>query len=181
LTCDFLGRVPLPEIPFLEIATMDLIEGKRFRHSAGFGKRIDFWIIGQLLKEGMDIYIPLVDDIGIDAVVRRKDGSFVEVQIKARSNDAKSVSAARFSVIKHELRENYWFVFHSERLKTTWIMSSNEFMAESNVNKGGKHAGLRSIVFNNGDRPRPRFKKYEATDFQRILKEKPADSPQRTL
>ena len=145
-------------------------EPRRFRHSAGFGRRIEFWIIGEMLKEGLDVYVPLVDDMGIDAVVRRKDGTFTEVQIKARSSDAKSVSAARFSVIKHELRMNYWFVFHSERLKTTWIMSSDEFMAESNVNKSGKHAGLRSIVFNNGDRPRPRFKKYEAISFERLLK-----------
>jgi hypothetical protein len=56
---------------------------RRFRHSAGFGKRIEFWVIGQMLKEGLDVYIPLVDDNAIDVVVRRKDGSFVEVQIKA--------------------------------------------------------------------------------------------------
>jgi hypothetical protein len=59
----------------------------RFRHSAGFGKRIEFRIIGQMLKEGLDLYVPLVDDNAIDAVVRRHDGSFVEVQIKARSRD----------------------------------------------------------------------------------------------
>lgn len=56
-----------------------------FRHSAGFGKRIEYWIIGNMLKEGLDVYIPLVDDDAIDAVVRRTDGSFVTVQIKARS------------------------------------------------------------------------------------------------
>jgi hypothetical protein len=39
----------------------------RFRHSAGFGKRIEFWIIGQMLKEGLDVYVPLVDDNAIDA------------------------------------------------------------------------------------------------------------------
>jgi hypothetical protein len=53
----------------------------QFRRSAGFGKRIEFWIIGQMLKEGLDVYVPLVDDMAIDAVVRRADGSFIEVQI----------------------------------------------------------------------------------------------------
>ena len=33
---------------------------KTFRHSAGFGKRIEFWIIGRMLKEGLDVYVPLV-------------------------------------------------------------------------------------------------------------------------
>ncbi len=26
-----------------------------YRHSAGFGKRIEFWVIGLMLKEGMDV------------------------------------------------------------------------------------------------------------------------------
>jgi hypothetical protein len=34
----------------------------RFRHSAGFGKPIEYWIIGRMLKEGLDVYVPLVDD-----------------------------------------------------------------------------------------------------------------------
>ena len=46
----------------------------RYRHTAGFGKRIEFWIIGEMLKQGLDVYIPLVDDNAIDAVVRRQDG-----------------------------------------------------------------------------------------------------------
>ena len=49
---------------------------KTFRHSAGFGKRIEYWIIGNMLKEGLDVYIPMVDDDAIDAVIRRKNESF---------------------------------------------------------------------------------------------------------
>jgi hypothetical protein len=33
----------------------------KFRHSAGFGKRMEYWIIGRILKVGIDIYMPLVD------------------------------------------------------------------------------------------------------------------------
>src|SRR6266571_3759234 len=88
---------------------------RRFRHSAGFGKRIEFWIIGRMLKEGLDVYVPLVDDNAIDAVVRRTDGSFLEVQIKARSIDVVAGDAGLFAAISHALRENYWFIFYSER------------------------------------------------------------------
>jgi hypothetical protein len=90
-------------------------------HSAGFGKRIEYWIIGRMLKEGMDVYVPLVDDHVVDAIVRRSDGTIALVQIKARSNTVAKSDAALFSAIPHEHRDDYWFVFFAERLDTTWF------------------------------------------------------------
>lgn len=49
-----------------------MIEPGIFRHRAGFGKRMEYYVMGRMLKEGIDICIPLVDDNGIDAVVRKK-------------------------------------------------------------------------------------------------------------
>lgn len=46
---------------------------KPFRHLAGFGKRMKYWIIGRMLKEGLDGYIPLFDDFGINTVIRRSE------------------------------------------------------------------------------------------------------------
>ena len=60
---------------------------KRYRHLVGFGKRIEYWLIGKMLKEGLDVYVPLVDDFGVDAVIRKPDGTFIEAQLKARSKD----------------------------------------------------------------------------------------------
>jgi len=40
-----------------------------FRHSAAFGKRIEYYIVGLMLKEGLDVDMPLVDVDAIDAVV----------------------------------------------------------------------------------------------------------------
>ena len=40
-----------------------------FRHAAGFGKRMEYWIIGQMLKEGLDVYVPLVDDDAVNDVM----------------------------------------------------------------------------------------------------------------
>ena len=73
----------------------------RFRNTAGFGKPIEFWIIGEMLKEGLDVYVPLVDDMAIDAVLRQFDGTFIEVQIKARSKDVLEGDAALFAAIPH--------------------------------------------------------------------------------
>jgi len=152
---------------------------KSFRHNAGFGKRMEFWIIGEMLRHNLDVYIPLVDDRGVDAVIRRSDGSFIEVQIKARSNDVTIGDAALFAAIPHEEeRKHYWFIFHSARLNKTWIMSSKEFIAEATQNKTGKNVGKRSIWFNGYKTDKAtgkrieyayeRFEKYACSDFSRL-------------
>ena len=98
-----------------------------FRHSAGFGKRMEYKIVGDMLMEGLDCYMPLVDDHGVDCVIKREDGVFIEVQIKARSKEVTDGDAALFAGITHELTPNFYFVFYSERLGKTWILSSEEF------------------------------------------------------
>jgi hypothetical protein len=150
----------------------------RFRHSAGFGKRIEYWIVGRMLKEGIDVFLPLVDDDAIDAIVRRDDGTFGLVQIKARSSDVKFGDAALFAAITHESRADYWFVFYSERLDLMWIMTSKEFLKLSVQNKTGKNVGKRSIWFNGKRKDpatgetveycKPQWTKYLARDFSRI-------------
>ena len=42
--------------------------GASFRHSAGFGKRMEYNLVGKMLMEGLDVYLPLVDDHGVDCV-----------------------------------------------------------------------------------------------------------------
>lgn len=150
-----------------------------FRHNAAFGKRIEFYIIGRMLKEGLDVYLPLVDDDAIDAVVKRPDGSFVEVQIKARSKTPIFGDAALFAALTHEHRPNYWFIFYAERLDKMWILSSKEFIQESNQNKTGKNVGRRSIWFNgknskaHTEHVKPQYEKYIAEDFDRIVNGNP--------
>lgn len=58
-----------------------------------------YWVAGLMIKEGLDVYMPLVDDKGIDMVVRREDGTLMEVQVKARSKDVVIGDAALFSSI----------------------------------------------------------------------------------
>ena len=119
-----------------------------FRHSAGFGKRIEYWIVGLMLKQGMDVYLPLVDDDAIDAVIKKPNGEFVQVQIKARSGDIIPGDGALFSAITHTNRSDYFFIFYSERHDKIWIMSSEEFLTYSHQNKKGANVGKRSIWLN---------------------------------
>ena len=142
-----------------------------FRHNAGFGKRMEYFVISKMLEQGLDVYIPLIDDFGIDAVVRKKDGSFVELQIKARSKDVLFGDAALFAAITHEQRDNYYFVFYSHRMDKTWILSSKEFVENAVQNKTGKNKGKRSIWFNGKDtknkteHPKPQWDKFLHTNF----------------
>ena len=154
-------------------------ETKSFRHLAAFGKRIEYFVIGLMLKEGLDVFLPMVDDDAIDAVIKKPDGTFVEIQIKARSKHVLFGDAGLFGAITHEYRKNYWFVFYSERMDTIWIMSSKELIKEAVQNKSGKNEGKRSIWFNGKntkeqtEHTKPQFLKYVATDFSRIVKENP--------
>jgi hypothetical protein len=49
-----------------------------FRHFTAFGKRIESYLIGLVLREGLDVNMPLVNDGAIDGLVKKPDGSFVQ-------------------------------------------------------------------------------------------------------
>ena len=51
--------------------------GISFRHSAGFGKRMEYNLVGKMLMEGLDVYLPLVDDHGVDCIIKKEDGTFL--------------------------------------------------------------------------------------------------------
>ena len=144
----------------------------------GFGNRIEYWIFGLLLKEGLDVYVPLIDYDGTDLVVKKSNGTFIEIQIRARSKTVAMGNGASFANFPCEKRKNYFYVFYSERLNTFWIMSSEEFLKHSKQNGVGKNIRGRFISFNRrckdkktGKYTEPiheRFKKYIAKDFSRF-------------
>ncbi len=123
------------------------------------------------MKEGLDVYVPLVDDFGIDAVIRKSNGEFVELQIKASSMSVKFGAAALFAAITHEPRRNYFFLFYSERMNLMWLLSSEDFIKESTQNKNGKNFGKRSIWFNGkktknySEHCKVQYEKYLILDF----------------
>jgi hypothetical protein len=89
---------------------------------------------------------------------------YLDIQIKARSQDAKN--AGTFAVLDiPNPRKDYYYIFYSEAVETYWIVPSLELVREANRNKTGKNAGKYSIRFCNrstgGPRTRPRFDKYK--------------------
>ena len=143
-------------------------EFKPYRSSASFGKRQVYIAVAELLRRGHDVYMTLVDDQQIDCIIRQeKDGQlrYLDIQIKARSSDAKNPGT--FSALEiRKPREGFFYIFYSEKADTYWIVPSLELVNEAYQYKNnGIHNGKYRIVFVNkvkdGVRPRPRFKKYE--------------------
>ena len=138
-----------------------------FRSSAPFGKRQEFVAMAELLRRSFDVYQTLVDDQQIDCIIRQeKDGKlrYLDIQIKARSKDANDPGTFAAMEIRNP-REDFYFVFYSEKNDTYWIVPSLELIQLANVGKSGKNEGKYKIVFVNdtksGVRPRPKFSTYE--------------------
>ena len=155
-----------------------------FFNRAGFGKRMEFWIIGEMLRQGLDVYRPLVDDKGIDAIVRRPDGTCAEIQIKARSKDIAAEQAGLFAGIWCEPNPNYWFIFHAAHIGESgkmWLMTAAEFMQHASQQTQGKHVGAWTIHLTgcklNKETKRkeayakPQFEQFSCISFERLLVE----------
>ncbi|HXF48668.1 MAG TPA: hypothetical protein VNL73_04480 [Verrucomicrobiae bacterium] len=141
-----------------------------YRDTVSFGKRQEFIAIAELLKRGFDVYLTLVDDQQIDCVIRHEtkgEPVYLDLQIKARSAEAKCWNAGAFAAIEvRKPRKNYFFVFYSEQAKSYWVMPSLVLTKEGNQGKTGRNKGKYQINFTNCNkktgkvRPRPRFEQY---------------------
>jgi hypothetical protein len=138
----------------------------RFRHSASFGKRQEFGAIAELLRRGYDVYVTLVDDQGIDCIVRQGPRRYFDVQIKARSADASARNAGFFPQLKiADPRRTYVFVLYAEAIGergTYWVIPSTHLVRPGfglSIKSGPRKAFFR-IKLNNDLRPRPKYAKY---------------------
>jgi len=141
-----------------------------YRSTASFGRRQEFVVMGELLRRGFDVYQTLVDDQGIDCIIRQQKGGtirYLELQIKARSRDCSPRNAGRFVPIKiPRVDQHYYFIFYSEQADCFWVVSSLQMVKEALRNKTGANAGKYSINFCNARAdgkvvPRPRFDRYK--------------------
>ena len=121
-----------------------------YRSAKSFGERYEYIAISELLKRGYDVYKTLVDDQGIDCIIRKLVNSkpyYIDLQIKARSKECIPYDAARFAAMDiKEPRNNYLFLFYSEWLETSWIIPSLDVAELASRNKNGKNIGKYHIL-----------------------------------
>jgi hypothetical protein len=137
-----------------------------YRSLKSFGERYEYVAISELLKRGYDVYKTLVDDQGIDCIIRKTIDSkpyYIDLQIKARSKNCAAYDAARFAAMDiKEPRDNYLFLFYSEWLDTSWIFPSLELYKLASQNKNGKNIGKSHILLSGMSGMTPiKNKKYE--------------------
>ncbi len=136
-----------------------------YRNSASFGKRQEFVAIAELLKRGFDVYLTLVDDQQIDCIVRREqigsDPIYIDIQIKARSNECKPQNAGYFPLLTVNQRPNYFFIFYSEQAACHWIIPSEDLVKIAGQNKTGENTDKYRIRLSSKNHPRPQFNKYK--------------------
>ena len=50
------------------------------------GKYAELLVFGELISKGADLYLPVLDT-GIDAILRKKDGTYLEIQVKSTEKE----------------------------------------------------------------------------------------------
>lgn len=148
----------------------DLTTGKTHRDTASFGKRQEYTVIAELLRRGFDVYQTLVDDQGIDCIIRLEKGDqvkYLEIQIKARSKQAEQPGHfGPLSIPKP--RPEYWFIFYSEPANTHWVISSTDLVNIARQNKSGKNAGRYALdVLTPGGHSKEKFAPWKDA-FERL-------------
>jgi len=133
----------------------------KYRDTASFGKRQEYSVIAELLKRGFDVYMTLVDDQGIDCVLRVDDKKYLDVQIKARSKEAKQWNF--FAAMSFDVRDNFYFIFYTEKNNNLWVIPSKDVKELGIENKSGKNVGKISLTLpkiESGDKA-SKFEKYK--------------------
>lgn len=148
--------------------------------SLHYGKAREKIVVGELLRCNLDVYLPIVDDRGIDCVIRLDDGDYIELQIKSSSDKANKGSAGLFTGLKIPVpRKNYFFLFYVALAGvsgTYWLFQSTEIVklaTAANVKNVYKYdTGYEIDLTGNAQKkggvyPKPQFSKYEVnvSDF----------------
>jgi hypothetical protein len=129
-----------------------------------------------LLDCGREVYLPAVDDHGVDIIVRTADydatalGSpnsfeFQELQVKSVSQ------GGLFAALKCDHpRANYWFVFYIKDIDKMWLINSEQLVkiASCVTKPGSKNLGKFTIDLKPVKRTPIKFPQYHITDFTNL-------------
>jgi len=96
------------------------------------GKRAEFLVLGELISQECELYLPIIDK-GIDAILRKKDGTYVEIQVKSTE---KETQAGCFNIWDLDLirPEESFFIVCVDMSKTraegkpeVWVFTAKVF------------------------------------------------------
>lgn len=95
-------------------------------------------VIGEFLRQGFDVYLPVVDR-GIDCILRSPEGRYTEIQIKTRTTTKRGKYI--FDVRNFKVRDNFFIVCYQRTLypDDLWIIPSRVFKEHGYERKGGTY------------------------------------------
>ena len=92
----------------------------------------DFMKFAEKKPKYYNVFQPLIDDNGIDFVIRTKNREYKDIQVKGRSNNRTFTIAKKIKA-----HPNYWFVFYCKNSKDgsnydRYIMNSKDVKPDNN-------------------------------------------------
>ncbi len=96
------------------------------------GKSAELLVFSELIKRGADLFIPVIDK-GIDAVIRKSNGTYLEIQIKSTQEDDQSGYFNVYDIEKHNEKTFYIICVDMNEKKMVngkpniWILSVKNF------------------------------------------------------
>lgn len=119
------------------------------------GKLGENVIIGEFLKRGFDIYLPVVDK-GVDCVVKGASGTFYEIQIKTRATEKRG--GKYFYVNNFQPRPNFFILCYLAQTEEAYIMPSMIFDEHSSEAYSRRGARRRLVLTKKKRRLLSRYK-----------------------
>ncbi len=91
------------------------------------GKSAEFFVFSKLMRKGVDLYLPVID-IGVDAILRKGDGKYLEIQIKSTEEDEQA-GCFNADDLDYYDEERYFIVCVdlSRKPPETWILPCGVF------------------------------------------------------
>jgi len=98
------------------------------------GKLAEFLVFGELIKHGVDLYLPVIDVKGIDAILRRKDGTYIEIQVKSTQEEDQAGYFNVYDLDQHP--EDKFFIICVDMnekkskvkgMPNIWVLSAKDF------------------------------------------------------
>lgn len=104
------------------------------------GKLGEFFVFGELIRRGYELYLPVIDT-GVDAVVRLGDRTHVDIQVKTTQQENQ---AGYFNVYDLEPRDNLFIIcvdMSEAKMKEykgqpeVWVLPSRVYMEHATASR----------------------------------------------
>ena len=124
------------------------------------GKQGELMVIGELLRRGFEVYVPLVDVGGIDCIIKT-DVGYKEIQIKTRE----LARVLLFDVKEFVPRDKFFIIcYNIKEPDTFWVIPSKVFKENAQYLK--KYRRFRLILGDEDSKMRRKLQLYRNNFFQ---------------